>query len=67
MARSLKSKKSVTLDQDVIEKIEELAEASERSFSQYVNRVLKEHLRCMQEDGAFEQWERIAEHGFYHK
>jgi len=36
---------SVALDADIIEKIRDLAEASDRSVSQYVNLVLKEHLK----------------------
>jgi len=36
---------SVSLDADIIEKIRDLAEASDRSVSQYVNLVLKEHLK----------------------
>ena len=42
--KPLKSKVSITLDSDVIEKIRLLAEQDERSFSQYINMVLKEHL-----------------------
>jgi len=36
---------SVSLDADIIEKIKNLAEESDRSFSQYVNLVLKEHIK----------------------
>ncbi len=36
---------SVSLDADIIEKIKNLAEDSDRSVSQYVNLVLKEHLK----------------------
>ncbi len=42
--KPLKSKVSITLDSDVIEKIRLLAEQDERSFSQYINMVLKDHL-----------------------
>ena len=42
--KPLKSKVSITLDSDIIEKIKLLAEKDERSFSQYINMVLKEHL-----------------------
>ena len=41
--KPLKSKVSITLDSDIIEKIKLLAEKDERSFSQYINMVLKEH------------------------
>lgn len=42
--RPLKSNVSITLDSDVIEKVKELAEYDDRSFSQYINRILKEHI-----------------------
>ena len=40
--KPLKSKVSITLDEDVIKKIKELAEEGDRSFSQYINMVLKD-------------------------
>ena len=42
--KPLKNKVSITLDEDVIEKIKQLAESDDRSFSQYINMVLKEHM-----------------------
>ena len=42
--KPLKNRASLTLDEDIIEKIKQLAENDDRSFSQYVNMVLKEHL-----------------------
>lgn len=42
--KSLKKKVSITLDEEVIEKIKIQAEKSDRSFSQYINIVLKKHL-----------------------
>lgn len=42
--KPLKKSISITLDEDIIEKIRELAEESDRSFSQYVNLVLKKYL-----------------------
>lgn len=42
--KPLKNKVSITLDQDIIEKIKHLAENDDRSFSQYVNLILKEYL-----------------------
>ena len=42
--KPLKQKVSITLDEEVIAKIKDLAEECDRSFSQYVNLVLKEHL-----------------------
>ncbi len=43
--KPLKEKVSITLDGDIIEKIKLLAEEDERSFSQYINKILKEHLK----------------------
>lgn len=42
--RPLKEKVSITLDEDIIKKVKELAEDDDRSFSQYINMVLKEHI-----------------------
>lgn len=42
--KPLKSKVSITLDSDIIEKIKLLAEKDDRSFSQYINLILKEYL-----------------------
>ncbi len=46
--KPLKNKVSITLDADVIEAIKELAENDDRSFSQYVNLILKEYLKDSQ-------------------
>lgn len=43
--KPLKEKVSITLDSDIVEKIKQLAEDDERSFSQYINKVLKEYLK----------------------
>lgn len=43
--KPLKTKVSITLDSDVIERLKEMAEEDDRSFSQYVNLVLKEFLK----------------------
>lgn len=42
--KPLKQKVSITLDEDIIEKVRVLAEDCDRSFSQYVNLALKEYL-----------------------
>ena len=42
--KPLKPKVSITLDDNVIERIKELAEKDDRSFSQYINMVLKKHI-----------------------
>ncbi|MBQ8924450.1 MAG: ribbon-helix-helix protein, CopG family [Lachnospiraceae bacterium] len=47
--KPLKSKVSITLDADIIERIRELAENDDRSFSQYINLVLKEHILNMED------------------
>ncbi|MCQ2455569.1 MAG: toxin-antitoxin system protein [Clostridia bacterium] len=43
--KPLKEKISITVDSDVLEKIKDKAEADDRSLSQYINIVLKEHLK----------------------
>ncbi|MCQ4935310.1 MULTISPECIES: DUF6364 family protein [Anaerotignum] len=47
--KPLKEKVSMTLDSDIIERIKELAEKDDRSFSQYVNLVLRRHLEKHEE------------------
>lgn len=42
--KPLKTKVSITLDSSVIEIIKILADQDDRSFSQYINLILKEHL-----------------------
>ena len=42
--KPLKKKVSVTLDEDIIVKIKSIAEKDDRSFSQYVNLILREKL-----------------------
>lgn len=46
--KPLKNKVSITLDEDVIDRIKQLAEEDDRSFSQYINMVLKEHLNTLE-------------------
>ena len=48
--KSMKNKVSITLDEDIIIKIKELAENDDRSFSQYINMVLKEHIVKMEKN-----------------
>ena len=52
--RPLKRKMSVTLDGDIIEIIKELAEKDGRSFSQYINLILKKHI---------ENWDELRQEG----
>lgn len=42
--KPLKQKISITLDEDIIKKINILSEECDRSLSQYINLVLKEYL-----------------------
>jgi len=42
--KPLKTKVSITLDTDIIEKLKELAEEDDRSLSQFINVILKEFL-----------------------
>lgn len=43
--RPLKEKVSITLDNDIVKRLKEEAEKDERTFSQYINLVLKEHVK----------------------
>lgn len=43
--KPLKTKVSITLDAEIIDEIKTLAEEDDRSFSQYINLVLKEYLK----------------------
>ena len=45
--KPLKNKVSITLDADIIDKIKELAEEDDRSFSHYINLVLREHIKSL--------------------
>ena len=42
--RPLKEKVSITLDGDIIAKIKSIAEKDDRSFSQYINLILRKHI-----------------------
>ena len=42
--KPLKKSVSITLDEDILLKAKELAEASDRSLSQYINLVLRKHI-----------------------
>ena len=42
--RPLKEKISITVDNDVLEKLRYQAEMDDRSLSQYINLVLKQHI-----------------------
>lgn len=50
--RPLKQKVSVTLDEDIVKSIKVLAEEEQRSFSQYINPVLTEYLKKLEQKEA---------------
>ena len=52
--RPLKQKVSVTLDEDIVKRVKELSEEQQRSFSQYINLVLTEHLKHLEQTGKVE-------------
>lgn len=43
--RPLKQQVSITLDEDVIEKIKYIAESYDHSFSKFINIILKRYLK----------------------
>ncbi len=43
--KPLKEKISITIDNDILEKLHIMAEMDDRSLSQYINIVLKEHVK----------------------
>ena len=50
--KPIKEKVSITLDSDIIKKLKDLAEDDDRSFSQYINMVLKEWISKIDETTA---------------
>ena len=48
--RPLKEKISITIDGDLLEALRNEAENDDRSLSQYINLILKEHLRKKEEN-----------------
>lgn len=51
--KPLKDNVSITLDEDIVKKIREYSESDDRSFSQYINMVLRNHIKVI-EDSAKE-------------
>lgn len=45
--KPLKDKISITIDHDVLEKAKLEAEKEDRSLSQYINLILREHLKTL--------------------
>ncbi len=48
--KPLKDKVSITLDQNIILELKELAEEDDRSFSQYINMILRKYLNNLHKD-----------------
>ncbi len=46
--KPLKEKISITIDNDILAKLKELAEYDDRSLSQYINLVLKQHIKDLE-------------------
>ncbi|MBQ7545392.1 MAG: ribbon-helix-helix protein, CopG family [Clostridia bacterium] len=48
--KPLKERVSVTLDSDIVAQIKGLAEEDDRSFSQFINKILRDYLRHTQKE-----------------
>ena len=49
LMKPLKAKVSITVDNDIVEALKNLAEGDDRSLSQYINLILKRYLKDMKE------------------
>ena len=49
MMKPLKEKISITIDGDILAKLKEQAEFDDRSLSQYINLVLKQHIKNLKD------------------
>ncbi len=47
--KPLKDKISITIDNDLLIKLREKAELDDRSLSQYINIILKQHIKQLEE------------------
>lgn len=47
--KPLKEKISITIDNDILAKLKEKAEYDDRSLSQYINLVLKQHIKNLED------------------
>lgn len=47
--KPLKSQLSLTIDHDILEQLRAMAEEDDRSLSQYINRVLRAHVKEVSE------------------
>lgn len=48
--KSLKQRISITIDEDILNDVKLLAEDADRSLSQYINIVLKQHINSLKKD-----------------
>lgn len=48
--KPLKAPISITVDSDILDKVRGYAEEDDRSLSQYINRVLREHVKKKEEE-----------------
>ena len=48
--KPLKEKISITVDSDLLEKLKYEAEKDDRSLSQYINLILKQHLKTSEKE-----------------
>lgn len=48
--KPLKARISLTLDEDLVNRLKDLADDDDRSLSQYINLILKEHVRKIDSD-----------------
>jgi len=55
--KALKKNVSISLDPDIIDKIKEYAEDSDRSFSQYINILLRKHINAKENRAKADQEE----------
>ncbi len=49
LMKPLKDNVSITLDEDIVKKIREYSEMDDRSFSQYINMVLRNHIKAIED------------------
>lgn len=48
--KPLKQRISITIDEDILKDIKLLAEDADRSLSQYINIILKQHINSIKKD-----------------
>ena len=48
--KPLKEKLSITIDSDLVVELKDMAERDERSLSQYINLVLRKHVKAQREE-----------------